>query len=121
MAPCSTGISLRRCLHEINDPENPLFTVNYSADGKNLLREGRILLCVSTTSRTKTLVSKMEGGYHAITKGHSNRVFSLVRQERRQYPRLWRMGQHSPDLGSARGALGASFYGPHVCGDAVDI
>ena len=54
-----------RCLHEINDPENSLFTVNYSSDGKKFATAGKDYAIRIYDEATKTLVSTMEGGYHA--------------------------------------------------------
>lgn len=111
-----------RCLHEINDPDNSLFTVNYSADGKKFATAGKDYAIRIYDEATKTLVSKMEGGYHAITKGHSNRVFSLKfdkNDENIVVSGGWDNTVQIWDLRVERSVR--SFYGPHVCGDAVDI
>eukprot|EP00946_MAST-07B_sp_MAST-7B-sp1_P004115 g4115.t1 len=115
-------ITSGRCLHEINDPENPLFTVNYSADGKKFATGGKDFAVRVYDEATKTLVSKMEGGYHAITKGHSNRVFSLKFDKNDDNILVsggWDNTVQIWDLRVERSVR--SFYGPHVCGDAVDI
>lgn len=115
-------ITSGRCLHEINDPENPLFTVNYSANGKKFATAGKDFAVRVYDEATKTLVSKMEGGYHAITKGHSNRVFSLKFDEKDDNILVsggWDNTVQIWDLRVERSVR--SFYGPHICGDAVDV
>ena len=111
-----------RCLHEINDPENSLFTVNYSSDGKKFATAGKDYAIRIYDEATKTLVSTMEGGYHAITKGHSNRVFSLKFDKTDDNIVVsggWDNTVQIWDLRIERSVR--SFYGPHVCGDGVDI
>lgn len=111
-----------RCLHEINDPDNSLFTIDYSADGKKFATAGKDYAIRIYDEATKTLVSKMEGGYHAITKGHSNRVFSLKFDQNDENTVVsggWDNTVQIWDLRVERSVR--SFYGPHICGDAVDI
>ena len=111
-----------RCLHEINDPENSLFTIDYSADGKKFATAGKDYAVRIYDEATKTLVSKMEGGYHAIQKGHSNRVFSLKFDKNDDNVVVsggWDNTVQVWDLRTERSVR--SFYGPHICGDAIDI
>ena len=109
-------------MHEINDPENPLFTIDYSADGKKFATAGKDYAVRVYDEATKTLVSKMEGGYHAIQKGHSNRVFSLKFDKNDDNVVVsggWDNTVQVWDLRTERSVR--SFYGPHICGDAIDI
>ncbi len=115
-------ITSGRCLHEINDPENPLFTVEYSSDGKKFATAGKDFAVRIYDEATKTLTSTMEGGYHAITKGHSNRVFSLKfapDDDNLVISGGWDNTVQVWDLRLERSVR--SFYGPHICGDSIDV
>jgi WD40 repeat protein len=111
-----------RCLHEINDPNNSLFTIDYSSDGTKFATAGKDYAVRIYDEATKTMVSKMEGGYHAITKGHSNRIFSLKFDKSDDNIVVsggWDNTIQIWDLRVERSIR--SFFGPHICGDSIDI
>lgn len=111
-----------KCLHEIVEPDNQLFCVDYVADGSQFATAGRRReVCVYDES-TKKLASVLSGGEEGLTPGHSNRVFSL-----KFHPTMrnvlvtggWDNTVQFWDL--RRGHAVRAIFGPHVCGDSIDI
>lgn len=66
-----------KCLHEIVEPDNQLFCMDYVADGSHFATACRRReVCVYDESTNK-LASVLSGGEEGRTPGHSNHVFSL--------------------------------------------
>eukprot|EP00445_Apocalathium_hangoei_P003011 CAMPEP_0203860164 /NCGR_PEP_ID=MMETSP0359-20131031/12271_1 /ASSEMBLY_ACC=CAM_ASM_000338 /TAXON_ID=268821 /ORGANISM="Scrippsiella Hangoei, Strain SHTV-5" /LENGTH=383 /DNA_ID=CAMNT_0050777195 /DNA_START=103 /DNA_END=1252 /DNA_ORIENTATION=+ len=111
-----------KCLHEIVEPDNQLFCVDYMADGSQFATAGRRREVHVYDECTKKLAAVLSGGEEGRTPGHSNRVFSL-----KFHPTMrsvlvtggWDNTLQIWDL--RRGHAVRAIFGPHVCGDAVDI
>ena len=58
-------ITSGKCLHTINDPDNQLFCVDYRPDGALFATAGKDRSVRVYDEATKSLVTKMSGGYAA--------------------------------------------------------
>ena len=112
-------------MHTLTEDGNQVYTLDYRPDGASFATAGQdtavrvydeATLTLTTTLRAESL------GRPGSAVGHSSRVFSLkfVPEEA---PLLlsggWDNTVHLWDL--RVGASVASIYGPHVCGDSVDV
>ncbi|CAE8682597.1 unnamed protein product, partial [Polarella glacialis] len=66
-----------KCLHEIVEPDNQLFCIDYFADGSQFATAGKKREIRIYDEYTKKLSQVLRGGDSINTPGHSNRVFSL--------------------------------------------
>eukprot|EP00747_Dinoflagellata_sp_TGD_P165859 gnl/TRDRNA2_/TRDRNA2_187804_c0_seq1.p1 gnl/TRDRNA2_/TRDRNA2_187804_c0~~gnl/TRDRNA2_/TRDRNA2_187804_c0_seq1.p1 ORF type:complete len:360 (-),score=60.74 gnl/TRDRNA2_/TRDRNA2_187804_c0_seq1:71-1150(-) len=111
-----------KCLHEINEPDNQLFCLDYVADGSQFATAGKKREVRIYDEATKKLAQVLTGGDSVNTPGHSNRVFSL-----KYHPTMrsviatggWDNTVQFWDL--RKGHAVRAIFGPHVCGDSVDI
>jgi COMPASS component SWD3 len=111
-----------KCLHTIKDEQNQLYCVDYRPDGAVFATAGKDYTVRVYDEATKTLMSEMKSGAGRVTPGHSNRVFSL--KFRPEDPSIIISGgwDNTVQVWDTRVEHAVrSLYGPHVCGDAVDI
>lgn len=109
-------------LHEIAEPDNQLFCLDYIADGSQFATAGKKREIRVYDEATKKLTQVLTGGDSLNTPGHSNRVFSL-----KYHPTMrnvmvtggWDNTVQFWDL--RKGHAVRAIFGPHVCGDSVDI
>merc|ERR1719265_2829779 len=66
-----------KCLHEIIEPDNQLYCLDYVADGSQFATAGKKREVRIYDESTKKLAQVLIGGDSVNTPGHSNRVFSL--------------------------------------------
>ena len=110
-----------KCLHARNDePDNHLYALDFNPDGSLLATAGRDCHIRIYDESTKSLVLNMKE--HGDFPGHSNRIFSVKFNQ--MQPNMvisggWDQTIQINDL-REKGPV-ASIYGPHVCGDAIDI
>lgn len=115
-------ITSGKCLHEISEKENQLFCIDYVSDGSQFATAGKNREVKVYDEATKRLSQTLAGGDSVNTPGHSNRVFSL-----KYHPTMknilvtggWDNTVQFWDL--RKGHAIRSIFGPHICGDAVDI
>ena len=111
-----------KCLHTINDnPDNHLYVIDYAADGTQFATGGRDTYVRVYDESTKSLVIALKGGLQDKP-GHSNRVFS-VHFDPKDRTRIVSGGwDNTLQLYDTRlGEPVASAYGPHICGDSIDV
>ena len=116
-------VTSRKCLHTITEEDNQIYALDYRDDASLFATSGKDKAVRVYDEATKTVVTKLASGWvGAPSAGHSNRVFSLkfVPDD----PQLllsagWDNTVQIWDLRINQPA--ASLYGPHVCGDAIDV
>ncbi|EER17247.1 wd-repeat protein, putative [Perkinsus marinus ATCC 50983] len=110
------------CMHEFTEDGNQLFCVDYSPDGSQFATAGRERGVAVYDENTKALITTLKGGDSLHTPGHSNRVFSLKYHP--EDPNViitggWDNTVQFWDI--RKGHSVRSIFGPHICGDSVDI
>jgi len=115
-------ITSHKLLHEVDEPGNQLFCVDYVYDGSLFGTAGKNREVRIYDEATKRLSQVMTGGDSVHTPGHSNRVFSLKWHPTDRNVIVtggWDSTIQFWDL--RKGCAVKSIFGPHICGDAVDI
>lgn len=111
-----------KCLHEIVEPDNQLFCVDYAPDGSQLATAGRQREVRVYDESTKKLAQVLVGGDSVNTPGHSNRVFSLKYHPVVRGLLLTGGWDNTVQFWDLRcGHAVRAIFGPHICGDAIDI
>jgi len=115
-------ITSGKCLHTIDDENNPLFCVDYRNDGAMFATAGKDYKVRIYDEATKTVISTLSGGLGKISPGHSNRVFSLRFNDEDPNTIVSGGWDNTVQIWDVRTENAVrSFYGPHICGDAVDL
>ena len=115
-----------KCLHTMGSKDDDqIYALSYDSLGSKFVTAGRGRLLKLYDEDTKTLVSELTGGSgicKQVTAGHSNRIFAakfvpgdnnlIITGGWDSTVQVWdvRVGHSVRD-----------FYGPHICGDALDI
>eukprot|EP00743_Colponemidia_sp_Colp-15_P002144 GILK01002326.1.p1 GENE.GILK01002326.1~~GILK01002326.1.p1 ORF type:complete len:393 (+),score=63.42 GILK01002326.1:66-1181(+) len=114
-------ITSGKCLHSINDPENQLYAIDYRDDGAFFATAGKDKVIRVYDEATKSLAATLTGGGSA-TPGHSNRVFSLKFNPADSNVIVTGGWDNTIQIWDIRMQHAVrSIYGPHICGDSVDI
>lgn len=113
----STG----KVLQTIEEKDNPLMCCDYSVNGKYFATGGNDKVVRLYDDETKTLVSKLETRSIHLPQ-HSNRIFSVKfhpTDENLLFSAGW---DNTILLYDVRAKETQDFlYGPHVCGDGMDV
>lgn len=119
-------VSSGKCLHTIKSTnENQIFTLDYLKDASMFATAGKDHAVRIYDEATKAQVLCMKGGTgcgDTLIPGHSNRIFSAKFHPTEQNMILtggWDDKVHFWDLRS--GTSVRSFFGPHICGESLDI
>ena len=124
-------ITSRRCLHTITEEDNQVYALDYAADAEHFATAGRDFAVRYYDESTKTLISKFETSrWDKESSGHSNRVFALkfapsvgANADDARGPLLLSAGWDNTvqvwDVRAGRSVM--SMWGPHVCGDGLDV
>ena len=109
-----------KSIHKMYDISNPLTCLDVSADGRSFATAGSDLIVRVYDEATKSCVVEFQGS--ATTQGHANRIFAikfnpedpniLVSGGWDNTVKVWDMRE---------GVAIKSIYGPHLCGDSLDI
>ena len=114
-----------KCLHTFTDKDNEVNALDYNKDGTQFATGGNDTKIRIYDEATKTMITAMEGGIRGeVSKaeaGHSNRVFSVkfTHDENLLISGGWDNTVHIWD--TRVGSTVRLLYGPHICGDALDL
>ena len=114
-----------KCLHSFSDADNQVYTLDYNTEGSQFVTAGRDKTVRIYDEATKTLLMSMASGMGYGLKaspGHSNRIFSskyVPQDQNLVITGGWDKTVQVWDLRSGQAAR--SFFGPHICGDSLDI
>jgi COMPASS component SWD3 len=113
-----------KCLHTLEDDDNQVYALDYNVEGTQFATAGKDKAVRVYDEATKCLVTKMDGGLgYTPTKapGHSNRIFT-VKFAPDQNLVLSGGWDNTIQIWDIRvGASVRSIYGPHICGDSLDV
>lgn len=120
---CHWHVTSRKIMHTITEADNQVYALDYAPDGASFATAGKDYAVRVYDENTRQETAKLASGWiGAPSAGHSNRIFSLkfVPDEPNLLAsagwdntiQLWDLRQGSPV---------SSMFGPHVCGDAIDI
>lgn len=114
-----------KCLHSLVDEENQVYALDYNVEGTKFVTAGKDVALRVYDEATKSLLSTLKGGFgHSIhsSPGHSNRIFSTKfapLDDNLVVSGGWDNTVQIWDLRTGNAVR--SFYGPHICGDALDV
>eukprot|EP00939_MAST-03C_sp_MAST-3C-sp1_P003465 g3465.t1 len=115
-------ITSGRKLHTVSEEDNQLLCVDYRFDGSAFATAGKDYKVRIYDEATKARISVLSSGLGSTGRGHSNRVFSLKFKPKSQDILVSGGWDNTVQIWDLRtGSSVRSFYGPHICGDAVDI
>lgn len=113
-----------KCLHSLHDDDNQVYALDYNEEGTQFATAGKDTCIRVYDEATKSLISCLQGGVGysvKTTPGHSNRVFSVkyTKDENIIVSGGW---DNTVQIWDVReGHAVRSIYGPHICGDSLDI
>lgn len=114
-----------KCLHSFEDEDNQVYAVDYNDEGTKFVTAGRDTSVRVYDEATKTMVVCMKGGMSYASRGstgHSNRVFSVKCMPGDENVVLSGGWDNTVQIWDIRtGQPARSFYGPHICGDSLDV
>ena len=110
-----------KILQKIEDKGHSLTCVDYSIDGNLFATGGNEKVVKLYDDSTKTIISKLES-YKYNTSGHSNHIFAVKfnpYNENMLFSGGWDNTIMFYDIRAKE--VQGYLYGPHICGDAIDI
>jgi len=114
-----------KCLHSMEDTENQVYALDYNSEGTHFAATGKDTAVRIFDEATKSMTTEMRGGggYGPRTlPGHSNRVFSVKYVPGDDNMVVSGGWDNTVQIWDIRtGTSVRNFYGPHICGDALDI
>jgi WD40 repeat protein len=110
-----------KALHTMEEHDNPIMCLDFSNDGDLFATAGNDKLVRLYDDNTKTLLNIMKPG-NWNEPGHSNRIFCLNFHKENSNLLVsggWDNTIQFYDV--KQGLIVNSVYGPHICGDAIDL
>jgi len=133
-------VTSQKCLHLIEEEDdelvlnkdgntttkrhyrNQIFTMEYNHDGTRFATAGKDYKVRLYDEATKSPILSMSRGFGKMTPGHSNRVFSVKFHPTDENIMLSAGWDNTVQIWDVRveGAV-RNIFGPHICGDSMDI
>lgn len=110
------------CIYSIQEEDNQIYAVDYRPDGLEFVTGGRDAKVRVYDEATKTLVRTLVAGKTKGTLGHSNRVYSA--RFKPDEPDIIVTGgwDNTVQIWDTRAGYSVrSIFGPHICGDALEV
>eukprot|EP00727_Mastigamoeba_balamuthi_P011171 m51a1_g6677 hypothetical protein (385) ;mRNA; r:220203-221665 len=115
-------VTSSKCLNTITEKGHQIFCCDYRADGEKFVTAGRDSKIRLYDEVTKTCESVLSGGSGDITAGHSSRIFSVKNVAGSPFTVVSGGWDNTIQVWDTRaGHAVRSIFGPHVCGDAIDV
>ncbi|KAJ8603912.1 hypothetical protein CTAYLR_009713 [Chrysophaeum taylorii] len=117
-----------KCLNSLFDGDNQIYALDYVPSGDKFAAAGKEPVVKIFDEDTRKLVVTLQGALGSFgiglkgDAGHSNRIFSL--KWHHSDPKLLLSGgwDNTVQLWDVRAAVSVrTIYGPHLCGDALDL
>ena len=111
-----------KCIHSITENGNSIYALDYNYEGTHFATGGKDHTVRLYDETTKALVSDMSGSAYSTKPGHTNRIFCLKFVPDDPNVLLSTGWDNTVVYWDVRtGSSVKSFYGAHICGDALDI
>lgn len=111
-----------KCIHTLTENENSIYALDYNNDGSQFATGGKDHSVRLYDEATKTVVSELNGAGFSNKPGHSNRIFCLKYVPMDPNVLLSGGWDNTVVYWDIRtGSPVKSFYGAHICGDALDV
>lgn len=110
-----------KLLYTLQEADNPIMCVDFNSEGNLFATGGNDKQVRLYDDNMKTLITTMKSNSFQLP-GHSNRVFSVIFHKDNDNVLLsggWDKTIQIYDVREKN--IVASIYGPHICGDAIDI
>eukprot|EP01112_Ceratiomyxa_fruticulosa_P009677 TRINITY_DN2535_c0_g2_i1.p1 TRINITY_DN2535_c0_g2~~TRINITY_DN2535_c0_g2_i1.p1 ORF type:complete len:428 (-),score=71.16 TRINITY_DN2535_c0_g2_i1:9-1292(-) len=115
-------VTSNKCINTLNEDGNQIYCVDYRFDGDLFATAGKDFKVRVYDENKKALLSTLSGGHGDVTAGHASRVFSLKFHPTDQNILLTGGWDNTIQLWDLRMDHAVrSIFGPHICGDSVDI
>ena len=110
-----------KILYSLQEESNPIMCLDFNSDGNLFATGGNDKTIKLYDDNMKTLISTMKSNSFSHP-GHSNRVFSVIFNKESDNMLISGGWDNTLQIYDVRErAIVASIYGPHICGDALDI
>lgn len=114
-------VTSSKCLHAAEEP-NQINCLDYRPDGMTLATAGRDCIIRLYDEATKSLTTQMSGGRGSFYQGHSNQIFAIKYHPTDENLIVTGGWDNTVIFWDARVKHSVrSFFGPHLCGDSLDI
>ena len=114
-----------KCLHTIEERDNQIYALDYRPDGIEFATGGKDATIRLYDESTKTQTHAMKGGRGYApnaSSGHSNRIFAIKYHPSDENIVVSGGWDNTVQIWDKRtGHSVRSFYGPHLCGDGLDM
>eukprot|EP00002_Diphylleia_rotans_P009664 TRINITY_DN20033_c0_g1_i1.p1 TRINITY_DN20033_c0_g1~~TRINITY_DN20033_c0_g1_i1.p1 ORF type:complete len:351 (-),score=49.81 TRINITY_DN20033_c0_g1_i1:270-1322(-) len=115
-------ITTAKCLDTVKEEGNQIFCLDYRVDGEKFATAGKDGIIRIYDETRKTVELTMSGGITDDISGHSNRVFTLKYHPMDYNVILTGGWDNTIQCWDVRAKHSIkSIYGPHICGDSLDI
>ncbi|PRP86887.1 hypothetical protein PROFUN_03635 [Planoprotostelium fungivorum] len=115
-------VTSEKCVHTITEEDNQIYAVDYRHDAERFSTAGKDFKIRLYDEQTKQRIATLTGGTGDSTAGHANRVFSLKfspSDDNIIVSGGWDNTVQIWDIRTNHSIR--SIFGPHICGDAVDV
>jgi len=115
-----------KCLHTmVEENDNQIFALDYRPDGMQFATAGKDTFVRVYDEATKALAASLKSGLgygSSVTSGHSNRVFSVKFHPTDENLLVSGGWDNTVQVWDVRaGHSVSSIFGPHLCGDGLDV
>ncbi len=110
-----------KILYSIKEEDNPIMCMDFNIDGTLFVTAGNDKVVRLYDDNTKCLITKLKSQSFHLP-GHSNRIFSTIFNKDNDNMLIsggWDNTLQIYDIREKN--IVASIYGPHICGDSIDI